>query len=183
MDTTFWGDPAWTLLFCIALNYKNVPQNKDQYVQFFNLLQYVLPCGYCRDSFSKFSKVIPITNYLSSNKRLFYWVYLLRCHVSKKLRLQGEPKGPDPEFDEVWKRFTKKEANKRRLSCKRRRKSNGKSKMTSTAGKRKIISTAGKRKIISTTGKRKMISTAGKRKIISTAGKSNVNNEEVFVRI
>ena len=60
MDTKVWGPSGWLLLHSIANNYgkenNGIPTHieKDNYGIFFNTLQYVLPCKYCRQSLKIF---------------------------------------------------------------------------------------------------------------------------------
>ena len=46
---------------------------------------YTLPCKYCRKSFKKFLKELPIDNHLDSRDSLTYWLYLIHDKVNKKL--------------------------------------------------------------------------------------------------
>lgn len=116
MDTSFWGPRAWDLLFCVAMNYrldlkcnrKLSEKNRlyrEHYIEFFKSLQWILPCSYCRISYTVFYQSVPITCYLTNSRQLMYWVYLLKCLVNDKLRLQGTHKPKEPSFDSVYKRY------------------------------------------------------------------------------
>lgn len=108
MNTEFWGPRAWDFLFSIAMNYnpQRVKGNKIKHKQFIESLQYILPCNYCRDSFSKFIKVMPVEPYLCSNRQFMFWLYLLKCHVNNKLREQGNYVSKEPTFDDVFKKYS-----------------------------------------------------------------------------
>lgn len=107
MDTRFWGPPGWKLLHLIALNYPNHPSPEDKinYGIFYSNLKDVLPCKYCRKSFTKYINNLPIESYLVSRDTLFEWVYLMHNKVNGKLRRQGLLKTPDPTLEEVHKRY------------------------------------------------------------------------------
>jgi hypothetical protein len=94
MNVTFWGNPCWKFLFSLTTNYPDEIKSKEDYklkecyYNFFLLLQYLLPCKYCRESYSIFIKRIPINDYLDSKIHLTYWLYLIKNEVNKKLLKQ-----------------------------------------------------------------------------------------------
>jgi hypothetical protein len=122
MNTSFWGSRAWDFLFCVAMNYrldincnrKLSEENRlyrEHYIEFFKSLQWILPCSYCRVSYSVFYRTVPITCYLTNNRQLMYWVYLLKCLVNDKLRLQGVRKPKEPSFESVYNKYLKHKSN------------------------------------------------------------------------
>ena len=56
MLTAVWGPPLWHSLHTISFNYpvKPTKEDKDNYYNYFKSIQFVLPCRYCRENFSKF---------------------------------------------------------------------------------------------------------------------------------
>ena len=66
MDTRFWGPPGWKLIHQVAYKYPINPTEieKLDYGIFYSNLAFVLPCKYCRNSFTKYLKNLPIENYL-----------------------------------------------------------------------------------------------------------------------
>jgi hypothetical protein len=64
-------------------------------------LAFILPCKYCRNSFTKYSKNLPVDGYLDSRSKLTEWVYLMHNKVNGKLRRQGFLDSPNPSFKEV----------------------------------------------------------------------------------
>lgn len=96
MDTKKWGPCAWEFLFVTSRNYpdkfdKNNSEHvklKNHTIAFYNNFAEILPCKYCRDSFSKFLKEMPIEPYLNSNDNYTYWLYLMKEKVNNKLRYQ-----------------------------------------------------------------------------------------------
>jgi hypothetical protein len=107
MDTRFWGPPGWKLLHLTALNYPNKPSAEDKinYGIFYSNLKDVLPCKYCRKSFTKYIANLPVEDYLESKDKLFEWVYLMHNKVNGKLRRQGLIDYPDPSLEEVKKLY------------------------------------------------------------------------------
>lgn len=53
--SNIWGPTFWFTLHCISLNFPLHPTyaDKQHYRTFFESLQYVLPCGICRDNFKQ----------------------------------------------------------------------------------------------------------------------------------
>lgn len=106
MDTRFWGPSAWVLLHTIAYNYEPSEINRKQYRLFFENLKNVLPCIYCRASYTEYFEKIPIDRYLDNSKDLSYWMYQIHNLVNDKLRGQGLISWRDPSFDEIYERYT-----------------------------------------------------------------------------
>jgi hypothetical protein len=122
MDTKVWGPPMWKSLFTIASNYPlKIDKNnrlhvckKRYYKNFFTSLKNILPCKYCRISYKKFLKELPITPFLESRTQIMYWLYLIKDKVNKKLIVQEKINGtkifktkPSPPFEEVCKYYEK----------------------------------------------------------------------------
>lgn len=107
MRTSFWGRPAWKFLFTIIFSYPQKPTSRNKYEmkEFFTSLGNILPCKYCRDSYKKYIKQIPIDNYLGSKKELCFWLYTLHNKVNDKLRVQGRYSKPNPTFISVCKYY------------------------------------------------------------------------------
>lgn len=121
MDTKEWGPRLWFSMFTIAANYPQVINLKNKrdiskmkrHKEFFESFQHILPCKYCRISYKKFIKQLPIKKYLTGRTKLMYWVYLIKDKVNNKL-LRQELKTPgkfktkkSPPFEEVCKFYEK----------------------------------------------------------------------------
>jgi hypothetical protein len=107
MDTRFWGPDGWKLLHSVAHNYPKNPTNtdKDVYAIFFESLQYILPCIYCRMSYTEYINELPIKNNLDDKNKLTKWIYLIHNKVNDKLRKQGLLHADDPTYESVYKRY------------------------------------------------------------------------------
>jgi hypothetical protein len=101
IKTSFWGPNAWNFLFsAIAgtypikydINDKSHQKKVKSFIQLFNSLKETLPCIYCRQSYSKFLKELPMKDYLASRKSMMRWLYLLHDKVNKKLIAQEQDK-------------------------------------------------------------------------------------------
>ena len=113
MDTRFWGPDGWKLLHSIAYKFPKNPNQKTKkiYSKFFNSLQHVLPCIYCRNSFAKYIKELPVENYLKNKTTFFKWMYDMHNKVNNKLKNQGLNKKTNPKLSEI-KKFYKDYVNK-----------------------------------------------------------------------
>ena len=119
MQTSAWGPPFWETMFMVASNYPLKIEcqrdliKKKYYKNFFTNLKDILPCVYCRRSYKKFLKEIPLKNYLGTRRRMVYWVYLLKNKVNKKLLGQYNkgmcPKPPiaAPPFKKIYDHYDK----------------------------------------------------------------------------
>lgn len=94
MKTSFWGPHAWKFLFSsIAGSYpiRVDPKNKDHtkkvmsFQSMLKSLEHTLPCVFCRESYGKFIKEIPISNYQHSRREMMKWLYLIHDKVNVKL--------------------------------------------------------------------------------------------------
>lgn len=88
--TKIWGPHLWKSLHCISFGFPSHPtlEQKNGYKLFFQSLAFVLPCQYCRESYSHFIKSEPtvLTDDVFDNRdSLTRWVYTLHQRVNKKL--------------------------------------------------------------------------------------------------
>lgn len=84
MNTLFWGPSAWQLIHSLGLVYPKNPSSTEKklFFDFFDSLQFVLPCKHCRNSYSDYYKDIDLNN-------LYTWTWKLHNKVNDKLRTQG----------------------------------------------------------------------------------------------
>jgi hypothetical protein len=126
MNTKFWGPNLWNFLFtsilgsypvCVKTKYHK--EIRNQYLRMIYALQYTLPCKFCRKSFSKFIKYLNPKKFSKYRITMFYWLYLIKDLVNKKL-LKQEKKvkklkfktKPTPPLKNVLEKY-----NKYRASC------------------------------------------------------------------
>lgn len=93
--TKIWGNPAWTFLHCVTFAYPDnpTPEQIQGYKSFFTSLQYVLPCIFCRQSYSKFilePDTLLDENVLKTSKTLIRWLYNIHNKVNDKLDTKYE---------------------------------------------------------------------------------------------
>lgn len=77
MLSEIWGAYAWKFFHLVTLDYPINPTQLDKYhyYQFFNSIQYVLPCGTCRKNLTEHLKNYPLTdNVLASRTSLIKWM-------------------------------------------------------------------------------------------------------------
>ncbi len=106
MDPDIWGKPAWLFLHSIAYNYPIKPTYDDKmnYGNFFNNLQFVLPCNicsqHCKETFQY--KSVFNNNVLESRENLINWLIDVHNDVNKRL---NKPSG---NYNDMMKLITNK---------------------------------------------------------------------------
>jgi hypothetical protein len=106
MDTRYWGPSGWKLLHSITFSYD--VSLKKEYKDFFNAVAYVLPCKFCRKSYSEYILKDPVENALDSKEHLSKWLWRIHNKVNEKLRSQGLCNYEDPPFHSVKKIYEEK---------------------------------------------------------------------------
>jgi hypothetical protein len=95
MDTRYWGPSGWRLLHLISFSPTVDPKHL---IPFFWTIPYILPCKYCRKSFSENMAKDPIDAAASPAK----WLWRMHNKVNAKLRAQHvHTTQPDPTFSSV----------------------------------------------------------------------------------
>ena len=88
MLTSVWGPSMWLYLHTMSFNYPIYPKpiDKKYYKNFILNLQYVLPCGHCRENFKKNLQSNPIQDCHMKNRDTFSrYVYSIHELVNKML--------------------------------------------------------------------------------------------------
>jgi hypothetical protein len=103
METIYWGPSGWRFLHLITFLYPHNPDTEDKLIMcdFMSILPDILPCKYCRASFSKYSTSLKITPYLETRDLLIEWLYKMHNKVNKKLRAQGFCHHENPTLEHV----------------------------------------------------------------------------------
>ena len=83
MNNNIWGPSAWLFLHSVTFQYPEEPtmEDKENYKQFFNSLQNILPCPKCRDHYQKNIQDLPIQ--LNSRDELIQWLINIHNNVNK----------------------------------------------------------------------------------------------------
>ena len=105
LQTKLWGSHMWEAVHSISFGYpvKPTEQDKKNYKAFFIVLKFVLPCIFCRRSYSEFIITEPTVlndSVLESRETLTKWVYMLHERVNKKLGVTYGVK-----YEDVCKRY------------------------------------------------------------------------------
>ena len=97
MSTRNWGGQLWESMFISIMGRYPVKittnediEIKDTFKNLLTNLKVTIPCIFCRQSFEKFLKELPIEQYLIGRIELMYWLYLMKDKVNKKLIKQEE---------------------------------------------------------------------------------------------
>ena len=104
MDTRYWGPSGWKLLHSITFSYED--KLKNYYNDFFYVIAFLLPCKFCRKSYSEYILNDPIN--VKSKESFTKWLWRIHNKVNEKLRGQGLCKYEDPPFSEVKKFYEEK---------------------------------------------------------------------------
>ena len=106
MDTRFWGPSGWHLLHLIAAD-TITAKRRAAVKEWINLLEFILPCKYCRASFHDYLELQPLTDDILANPDTFSrWLYDIHNRVNGKLRGQGLITTDDPSWSSVHARYT-----------------------------------------------------------------------------
>jgi hypothetical protein len=103
MVTSIWGPPMWHVIHTISFNYPVNPtkEQMNEYFAFFNNIQNILPCKFCRDNLKKYLINKPLKMSIFKNRTtLSRWVYDLHEYVNTMLG-----KKSNLTFEEVRDRF------------------------------------------------------------------------------
>jgi hypothetical protein len=104
MDTRYWGPSGWKLLHSITFSYEE--KLKKQYNDFFYVIAFLLPCKFCRKSYSEYIINDPID--VSSKESFTKWLWRIHNKVNEKLRSQKICNYNDPPFLIVKKLYEEK---------------------------------------------------------------------------
>jgi len=84
---TVWGPFFWHTIHIAALGYSKEPTYTDKRAakEFYESLQFMLPCGVCREHYAKHLKANPISPFLDKRQDLFRWTVTVHNEVNKSL--------------------------------------------------------------------------------------------------
>ena len=87
MDPTIWGPKLCFVIHTMSLNYPDNPtyDDKRNYDNFFNSLQFVIPCDKCRIHYTERINKNPVINHLENSDSLFRYTIELHNDVNKSL--------------------------------------------------------------------------------------------------
>lgn len=100
MDTRFWGPSGWKFLHLLLelLPEKINKKNQEIISKFMLCWRNLLPCKYCRKSFTKYTTSYPISPHLATREHLTRWLWIIHNKVNNKLRRQGYCHYDNPDF-------------------------------------------------------------------------------------
>jgi len=102
-----WGPTAWHFLHSVAMGYPEINTDANialQYKTFFQSLEFVLPCEWCKIHYKNNLTTLPIDSYLDSRKNLALWVYKFHNLVNGATNVSPSSV---PTFDEVYAKYDK----------------------------------------------------------------------------
>lgn len=111
-----WGPTAWHFLHSVAMGYPESLSNstedkiiKDNYKKFYESLEHILPCDWCKIHYTENLKSLPISDYLDSRRNLSLWVYKLHNLVNEATHVSEKN---IPSFESVYEMY-----NSYRVPC------------------------------------------------------------------
>jgi FAD-linked sulfhydryl oxidase len=83
-----WGPFFWHTMHVAALGYPKEPSytEKKAAKEFYESLQFMLPCGVCREHYAKHIQANPISTFLDRRADLFRWTIMVHNEVNKTLK-------------------------------------------------------------------------------------------------
>jgi hypothetical protein len=90
LTPSVWGPPMWFTIHIIALGYSSKPTYGDKKAakEFFESLQFLIPCPQCREHYKEHLSKYPIIPHLDRKEDLFKYTVMLHNEVNKSL---GKP--------------------------------------------------------------------------------------------
>jgi len=87
ISTAVWGPLFWTTISIVCLGYPKKPTYGDKKAmkEFFESLQYLLPCGKCREHYKQLLVKHPITPHIDRRDDIFKYSVMLHNEVNKSL--------------------------------------------------------------------------------------------------
>jgi len=87
LSTKVWGPIFWYTIHIVALGYPKDPSYADKKAakEFFESLQFLIPCEVCRNHYKENLKKFPITPHLDRRDDLFKYTVMLHNEVNKLL--------------------------------------------------------------------------------------------------
>jgi hypothetical protein len=103
-----WGPFFWHTIHIVALGYPKEPNYTDKRAakEFYESLSFLLPCGVCREHYSKHLHANPITTFLDTRKDLLTWTIMIHNEVNKML---NKPLWTEQEVIDYYIRLGKRE--------------------------------------------------------------------------
>ena len=104
-----WGNPTWHFLHSVAMGYPETitssPEDQliaQQYKTFFETLEFVLPCEWCKVHYKENLSTLPIDPYLNTRRNLSLWVYKFHNLVND---VTGVSEKDRPSFETVYEKY------------------------------------------------------------------------------
>ena len=80
-----WGPSAWYLIHHITRNLITKSYEKEDVIDFFNILWVFIPCAICRNHYMEYVKKDPYINYVDDGKEIDKWGFELHNKINKML--------------------------------------------------------------------------------------------------
>lgn len=128
MNTKLFGPSAWIFLFSsimgrypVKIDSNNTEHLlvKETFKNLFKNMDIILPCIFCRNSWTGFYNELPIEPFLVGRIELMFWLYKIKDKVNTKLLVQ-ESKCRQEAVDRLDRKYAEKKIDKATfIKCKR----------------------------------------------------------------
>ena len=109
LKPSYWGPTAWHFLHSVVMGYPEIITDSEsdqliasKYKSFFESLEFILPCDWCKIHFKENLKALPIDEYLGSRRNLVLWLYKFHNLVNDATHVPVEDR---PTFESVYEKY------------------------------------------------------------------------------
>jgi len=88
MGPAVWGPIFWTTMHIVTIGYPSFPTEEEQkaVVNFFESLQFMIPCPICKEHYKENLKTSPLTSEVVGDKqKLIRWLFDMHNTINKQL--------------------------------------------------------------------------------------------------
>ena len=97
MGPAVWGPIFWKMMHIVTIGYSHFPTEEEQRaaINFFESLQYMIPCPICKEHYKANLAKFPVANVVDSKEKLIRWLFDMHNTINMQL---GKPEITWREF-------------------------------------------------------------------------------------
>jgi hypothetical protein len=87
MGPAVWGPIFWTTMHIITIGYSSFPREEEKAaaINFFESLQYVIPCPICKEHYKANLKEFPVRDAVGDKQTLIRWLFNMHNTINQQL--------------------------------------------------------------------------------------------------
>ena len=87
MGPAVWGPIFWTTMHIATIGYPSFPTDEEQKaaINFFESLQYMIPCPICKEHYKANLKNFPVNTVVDDKQKLIRWLFNMHNTINKQL--------------------------------------------------------------------------------------------------